>query len=639
MNSLIFTLYNRGVIWNAIRTLLGTFDAVVYTIFGWAMRLMFDIVTVTTSNDLTVYYNGFQTRLYVVMSVFMLFKMVISLLSYIVSPDTITDKNQGAGKLVMRIILSLIMLIAFPIGFKEAMELQAHIIENGTVQKVILGNTDANKLPNMADEIALDTYNGVVISDSETGGKVTLGGELSDGENMTVETLIDHINDPITGREHEYKYNYMPVVGLLIGGFLAIVTVSMCIDVATRVFKLIILQVIAPIPIISYIDPKQSKDGTLSKWFKMLVSTWLEVFIRLAVIYFIVLMVTGLIHGMEDVQANVLVKIALIIALFFFAKEAPKFICDALGIKMPESGLFGGLGKIMAAGALGAGIASGAITGFKSSRLADTANENGHGFLNTAKNIGAGLFGGGTGAIAGMGAALGAKDHNARAVMEAMNKRKTLALSRGTAGSTLGGRLIAGAQSTFGLNTAFDRIDAKVQDYESAENAWQRISAAMNSDDDKFHSFASDYTTASGEKLIDSTKTYSTKGMNDLLERMKNSGQYTQKEIEDIDTKLKEVQKAKFDKVRSTSDTSTLSTTESQIYSGAETIFDVGSKYANDGDGIFADFGGKSLDDPGLAMGKHFKGASYGAKREADKIKNSVSYRKSKADKNEAQKK
>ena len=65
----------------------------------------------------------------------------------------------------------------------------------------------------------------------------------------------------------------------------------MKIIISNSIFKLIILRMIAPIPVISYIEPKSAKDGAFSHWTKTFISTWAELFINLALIYFIVYMI------------------------------------------------------------------------------------------------------------------------------------------------------------------------------------------------------------------------------------------------------------------------------------------------------------------------------------------------------------
>ena len=56
-------------------------------------------------------------------------------------------------------------------------------------------------------------------------------------------------------------------------------------EIGVRVAKLGVLQIISPIPVMMRIIPSQ-KDGMFNKWYKQLLNTYLDVFIRLMIIYF-----------------------------------------------------------------------------------------------------------------------------------------------------------------------------------------------------------------------------------------------------------------------------------------------------------------------------------------------------------------
>jgi len=66
-----------------------------------------------------------------------------------------------------------------------------------------------------------------------------------------------------------------------------------CISVGVRLIMLAFLQLIAPIPILSYLG--QDKDGVFGKWAKKCLSTFLDLFIRLAIIYFVIFIISLLI--------------------------------------------------------------------------------------------------------------------------------------------------------------------------------------------------------------------------------------------------------------------------------------------------------------------------------------------------------
>lgn len=492
MSNIIFLMSGRNWAMDVIRSLFGWLDSAAYFLFSAVMQLIFDVVSVTSHPAFNNFYDGIHSRIYSVIAIYMLFKITISMLTYLVNPDSVNDKERGMGKMATRVVVSLIMLIAFPTAFKFMYKIQPHILE--ALPRVILGtesttatedgtvsNTGdfAGNMTSIGDQIAFDTYNGVWFNYNCADGK-SEDGSITDqskcfnpstaglDSSYTVGNAVSHINDPVEGDTSTYKYDYFPLMGFITGIIMSIILLGFCVDISIRVFKLIILQILAPIPIISYIDPKSSKDGAFSKWIKMLGSVYLELFIKMAIIYFVILVIKELItnHVIFKVSLTILgqttiqsgsfarfgmISLALIIGLLFFAKEAPKFIADALGVKMNEnSKLFGGLGKIMAAGSLAAGTIGSGIASGRASYMSDQERGKTHNAARLLKNIGAGFVGAASGFGTGANAALNAKDHYAKAAMDAMAKRNSTALAAGASGSTFFGRV---GSTLMGLTT------------------------------------------------------------------------------------------------------------------------------------------------------------------------------------------
>lgn len=172
----------------------------------------------------------------------------------------------------------------------------------------------------------------------------------------------------------KYLFAFNWIVSLIVGGIFLFILVGFTVDIAIRSIKLAILRLIAPIPVISYIEPSSSKNGGMfSSWVKALTSTYLDLFLRLAIVYFVIfliqdMIVNGIIIDEPGGIVGIISCIFIWIGLFFFAKMAPKFIKDALGIKgtgMSNVGLSGILGG--AATFVGGGGAKGALASTLSS--------------------------------------------------------------------------------------------------------------------------------------------------------------------------------------------------------------------------------------------------------------------------------
>ena len=106
---------------------------------------------------------------------------------------------------------------------------------------------------------------------------------------------------------------------------------------AVRAVKFGFLQLIAPIPIISMIDPKSSKSGMMSKWVKNCMNTYLGLFIRIAVVNFVVYIVNLVFSNKVAIpggEVGVFVQIVILFGALMFAKQAPKLLSDLTGIDL-----------------------------------------------------------------------------------------------------------------------------------------------------------------------------------------------------------------------------------------------------------------------------------------------------------------
>ena len=87
-------------------------------------------------------------RIYVVMGLFMLFKLVFVIINFIIEPD----KQQSVGKILIRIVVSLCLIPTVPIIFEKAYELQGIILKNNVIGKIVLGNSAS--LDEVSDDLS-----------------------------------------------------------------------------------------------------------------------------------------------------------------------------------------------------------------------------------------------------------------------------------------------------------------------------------------------------------------------------------------------------------------------------------------------------------------------------------------------------
>ena len=404
---MVLTLNVMESIWqaigDAIRSLFFTIDKGLFKAFGEIFEMFFDLSRTTfLIGDI---YSYIFRRVFIILSIFMMFKLMVSFLSYLLNPDALTDKERGFGKLIGRVVASLLFLIGLmPIGasnnystnfstiddnidqqgiiFGTLQDIQDRIIENNIIGQLILGDVKVDssngkitedEANNMGELIGLTTFASFykieiksLNSDKTCAEDVNYGEPIEDPDTYRFSSWDDAEAYLFTTCDNEgYFIDFNPFMGFLVGLAVCVLAFLFTFDVVLRAMKLAILRLISPIPAISYINPKSAKDGTFAAYIKVLISTYLDLFLRIAIIYLVVLIISYLTtknSGVISTSDNVggLGNTIIIITLLFFAFQAPKFIKQALGIKDTGTGF--GFGAALVGGALG-GAASGFATG------------------------------------------------------------------------------------------------------------------------------------------------------------------------------------------------------------------------------------------------------------------------------------
>lgn len=345
--------------------------------------------------------EAFTKRIYVILGVYMLFKLAFSLLSSVINPDVLLDKEKGMQKIIPRTIVMLILLIMVPTIFSEALNLQAKIIP--VIPKIIIGksvdssnNNGANYGENMAS-MALGAFilkndeckpkNSSTNNTNNTSDTNDTSGESETLAGYTVSSMLKEGTKACESDSKLFAYDFNWLMSAIVGIILVVILFFYAIDVAIRLLKLAILQLLAPIPIISYIDPKSSKDGAFASWLKLSISTYLDLFIKLAMFYFVIFILSGFASGdvnfitMPDglsAVAKAYVTIMILVGALFFLMQGPKFIYGMLGIKNPNQGV-GLAGALAGTAALvgGAGFMGAAAAATKS--MSETSQAAGQG--------------------------------------------------------------------------------------------------------------------------------------------------------------------------------------------------------------------------------------------------------------------
>lgn len=258
-------------------------DGIVY----WFISKLFGLFTSLASNEFITneVYVEMAKRIEVVIGVVMLFFVASALLKSLIDPDNV---NKNTSKILKNCLISVVMLGVVPVIFNYAFQLQNIIIEDHVIEALLFGNdADSPSVEQVGNETAmniltafLEVPDEVVIDDSGLTWLEMREGIRNSGYFLDITALLEPIRDNTQG------ISYIPIVSTACGIFLIYVLLSFCIDLGIRVFKLAFYQIIAPIPILMYIIPE--KKSVFDNWVKATFATYLEVFIRLFVMFAVV---------------------------------------------------------------------------------------------------------------------------------------------------------------------------------------------------------------------------------------------------------------------------------------------------------------------------------------------------------------
>lgn len=305
---------------------------------------------------------------FVVFGLFMVLFISFKIITFIVDPSS--DKTAERAKtIVKKTGIAVFLVIAMPLIFDYLHILQVNIIDSGFIENMILGQSKVESVENNREKAGIslalslaqtfyhpvyksgDGYVSLSIGDCQTHEEAKeldicvtyVNAYNSAYENNNISYLLEDpdLRSAISKSSKESSYmesdkqmNYIPFLSGLaaIGGLAFMMVIALY--TATRIFKLAILQIIAPIAILKNIV--EDEDLTDTKWFIEIKDTYLSIFAYLAVLSF-VFFIMGIIPSivkaiLSDATGNSLgVNFVLLVSLMIFVKDIPKLIKATLG--------------------------------------------------------------------------------------------------------------------------------------------------------------------------------------------------------------------------------------------------------------------------------------------------------------------
>lgn len=381
-----------SIVIDLLRTIFFVIDGLVYGLAGLFFSFAMEFVNLNDFINLSNVLSRMNQVVYSFLSIVMFFRVAFSLLQWLVDPSKMEDKEGGAKKIVVNIMICLLLIVAVPKVFDVAMDIQDKVIKENIIGEALYG-TDGEgiEVSNVGKSLSRATW-GLFLRPAQNLIDINIFMDevklwinyfdISQGVNddtHAVMNLFGSLNAKSAILFGNYKFSYLFLISTIAGIYLCWTFIKIAIDFAYRALKMFMLQLLSPIAIISYVDPKSSKNGIFAKWLKETMKTYLSIFTRIACYSVAALLMnefTRALYGRETSTINAILRdtigingdtfIALIyiLAIVAFVKNAPKFIDGILGTEISKGSETKFAHDLLRAGfgAIG-GAASGAIGG------------------------------------------------------------------------------------------------------------------------------------------------------------------------------------------------------------------------------------------------------------------------------------
>lgn len=366
-----------GAIIQGIRYLMFALSTFIYGLLMDLYDMFLALCNVRLlSNDIL---QELSRRVGYILGVVMLFYVILGFIQLLLNPDAINDREKGATAIIKKTIIVIVMLGSANFAFELLYQVQVTVVKSNIISKLLLPysvtpivngqdtstSQDSTLINNetfgslLAEELFSSFYSIEEFKESD----IDSNGDISSYEDC--QTVVNNFrNQLINNRSFDLgytclnstivvnfkiddstksdgqetnvvKFNWLlcPLVGLVA----VYLMVMYCFKVGIRMVQLMFLEIISPMAIVSYLAPK--KDTMFSKWKNIYISTYIDVFIRIAIINFAFFLVATVFSvtggdGLEfqgtDFSSNPFFKVIMILSILTFAKKAPELVGELL---------------------------------------------------------------------------------------------------------------------------------------------------------------------------------------------------------------------------------------------------------------------------------------------------------------------
>ena len=365
-----------GAIIQGIRYLMFSLSTLIYDLFMKLYDMFTALCTIRLlSNDIL---QELAKRVGYILGVVMLFYVILGFIQLLLNPDAVNDGEKGAPALIKKTIIVIIMLGTANFAFELLYQVQNTVINSNIISKLLLpyaittsvngqdsndGESSVTQNEKFGSILAEELFSSFYEIEDFDESNIDSNGDISSYNNcQTVvnnfrnqiinnrsfdlgytclnETIVVNfkIDDSTNSESQEtnivhFNYFLCPIFGLVA----VYLMFTYCIKVGVRMVQLMFLEIISPMAIVSYLAPK--KDTMFSKWKNIYISTYIDVFIRIAIINFAFFLISTVFsttggNGLEfqgtDWSSNLFFKAFVIVSIMIFAKKVPDLLKELL---------------------------------------------------------------------------------------------------------------------------------------------------------------------------------------------------------------------------------------------------------------------------------------------------------------------
>ena len=464
--------------------------------------------------------ESISQRVGIILGIAMLFYVVVSFIQYLINPDELVNEKTGAGNVIKKVLIVIVLLGMSGFGFETLYQVQIAVIDSHIISRIFLPfEVDTDNFGRvLASELFTSFYRidpkflddeGFVSDEIEETDDVqeclyyfyTLKDEIHGSGDFDLGNAclnsavpIKNLNGREYGNTEHYVMRFDVLFMTVVGVIVVYLLISYCITVGTRMIQLTLLEIISPVAIISYLSPKE--DGMFKTWREIYTATYLDVFLRIAVINIVAylcatIMAYGNLGSKDSEFWNtvgyggradaVFISATMIVALLAFAKKAPDLIQSLFPQSKSKLSMGGFHLKDVAGGNVLAATGRAAVAGAAAGAIGLIGRGFGNAGATWKKNaekpawqralyaarsgLGGAFFGGLSGIAHGVdngarnrsvlgGVASAAREQRSR------NWQSADAISEG---ATIGGRAAATVQNLFGMENAAKQDERRIE--------------------------------------------------------------------------------------------------------------------------------------------------------------------------------